>query len=345
MIYIDSKSEQIFIYRDRLEEIFEFGEKNILDNIYLGRVVEYNSSLEAYFVDIGRTKVYLKKSDSGPLNIGEKTLLQITKMTEDKFPKAVVDFTIPGRYMVKIGGENKFSKKLSKEEVEDLKKYSFEGVLFRTESKSATEEELLNEYEKLNSIYNMINYEKDFEPAPRLLYRRDVVEEVVGRYDEDIITNDREIYKKYKNNYKIEYDKNFEIRYSKIYLDYLKLFEEKVELKSGGNIVIEDTTALTVIDVNSDKNWDTSMKNLALSTNREAIEEIMWQVKLRNISGIIIVDFINMKDQKDREKILNFAKKLNSTMNLKLSIHGFTKLGLLEISRQNMGERRKFNEV
>lgn len=345
MIYIDSKSKQIFIYGDRLEEIFEFGENNLLDSIFLGRVVEYNSSLEAYFIDIGRTKVYLRKRDSGPLNIGDKTIVQIVKNTEDKLPRGVVNFTIPGRFMVKIGGENKFSKKLSREEVEDLKKFDLEGVLFRTESKSATEEELRNEYEKLNSIYNMVEYEKDFEPAPRLLYRRDVVEDVISRYDDEIITNDKEIYKKYKNDYPMYYDKNFEIKYSNIYLDYLKLFEEKVELKSGGNIVIEYTTALTVVDVNSDKNWDTSLKNLAYSTNREAIEELMWQVKLRNISGIILVDLINMKDKRDQEKILNFAKKLNSKMDLKLSIHGFTKLNLLEISRKNMGERRKIDEI
>lgn len=72
MIYIDSKSKQIFIYRDRLEEIFEFGDDNLIDNVYLARVVEYNSSLEAYFLDIGRTKVYLRKKDCGPLNIGDK---------------------------------------------------------------------------------------------------------------------------------------------------------------------------------------------------------------------------------------------------------------------------------
>lgn len=345
MIYIDSKSKQIFIYRDRLEEIFEFGDDNLIDDIYLARVVEYNPSLEAYFLDIGRTKVYLRKKDCGPLNIGDKTLVQIDKTTEGKFPRGTSEITIPGRYMVKIGGDNKFSKKLSKDEAQDLKKYDFEGVLFRTESRYATEEELRKEYEILNSIYKEVNFEKDFEPAPRLLYRRDVVQEVLYRYDDEVTTNDREIYKKYKNIYKINYDKNFEIKYSKIYLDYLKLFEEKVELKSGGNIVIEYTTALTVIDVNSDKNWDTNMKNLAFSTNREAIEEIMWQIKLRNISGIILVDLINMKDKKDQDKILGLAKKLNSTMNLRLSVHGFTKLNLLEISRQNSGERRKFYEV
>lgn len=344
MIYIDGKIENIIVFDEKngkIESIYDYGNENLINNIYLARVSNYNKSLEAYFLEIDKDiKAYLRKKDAKNISINDSLIVQIIKNINGKNPRVTCDISIPGKNIVIIGKKNKFSKKLTREDVNRLKKLNFEGVLFRTSAKFATEEELQEEYEKNTKIYEEISSSKNTLPVPRILYKYDVIDFVLKNHDEKIITNDLDLFKKYKKIYDIEYVGDYELKYSTIYMDYLNLFKEKLELDSGANIIIEYTNALTVVDVNSDKKEDESFKNLAFNTNIEAISEFFRQIKLRNISGIIIMDLINMNEEKDRENILIFAEILNKEYSLDLLIHGFTKLGLLEISRQNTGKRR-----
>ncbi|MBE5916835.1 MAG: hypothetical protein E7273_08330 [Pseudobutyrivibrio ruminis] len=105
-----------------------------------------------------------------------------------------------------------------------------------------------------------------------------------------------------------------------------------VHLKSGSNIVIEPTEALTVIDVNTSKNYG---KSTAFDTNIEAIKEIAKQVRLRSISGIIIIDLLKVSKEKQVE-LMEFAKQAFSNDYSQVTIHGFTNLGLLEITRSRI---------
>ena len=113
------------------------------------------------------------------------------------------------------------------------------------------------------------------------------------------------------------------------------LFERKIELDNGGSIFIDVTEALTVIDVNSGKfvGMD-NMEDTALAINLHAIEEISRQVKLRNISGIIIIDFIDVKNKENTNLIINKAKSVFKNDKAKTNIIGMTKLNLMEITRK-----------
>lgn len=111
-----------------------------------------------------------------------------------------------------------------------------------------------------------------------------------------------------------------------------KITSKIVHLKSGANIVIEPTEALTVIDVNTSKNYG---KSTAFDTNIEALKEIAKQVRLRSISGIIIIDLLKVSKEKQVE-LMEFAKQAFSNDYSQVTIHGFTNLGLLEITRSRI---------
>ena len=111
-----------------------------------------------------------------------------------------------------------------------------------------------------------------------------------------------------------------------------ELRKKTVWLKSGSNIVIEQTEALTVIDVNSAK----AKKSTAYEVNDEAAYAIMEQIRLRNISGIIVIDFMKMKNEEEREQIIKKMKQLGKRDFARVSVEDFTKLGLLEMTREKL---------
>jgi len=105
-----------------------------------------------------------------------------------------------------------------------------------------------------------------------------------------------------------------------------------VHLKSGGNLIIEPTEALTIIDVNSSKNYG---KTCAFDTNMEAVEELARQLRLRSISGIVIVDLLKVSKEEQKEIIDTFKKACKEDFS-QVTVHGFTNLGLLEITRSRI---------
>jgi ribonuclease G len=116
---------------------------------------------------------------------------------------------------------------------------------------------------------------------------------------------------------------------------YKELFKRKISLPSGGEIIIDKTEALTVIDVNSKHFTSTqNQQETALITNLEAVEEIFRQLRLRNIGGIIIIDFIDMNEETDKQKVLENVEAETKKDKSKIEIFGFTRLGLLELSRK-----------
>ena len=111
-----------------------------------------------------------------------------------------------------------------------------------------------------------------------------------------------------------------------------KLTDSRVWLKSGANIIIEQLETLTVVDVNTAKNQ--GRKTNALTVNLEAAAEILHQIKLRNISGMIIIDFINMKKQNEIEQLISFIKTHIKANDSKCDFIDITKLGLIELTRK-----------
>jgi len=135
---------------------------------------------------------------------------------------------------------------------------------------------------------------------------------------------------------KVRYVKNISVFFKKYGLDkaLTKLFARYVWLKNGGYIIIEETEAMTVIDVNSGSGCGDTLEENALKTNLEAAEEIVRQIKLRDIGGIVIIDFIDMKNKKNREKLVKRVKELFADEGSKVHVYGITHLGLLEMTRK-----------
>ena len=167
-----------------------------------------------------------------------------------------------------------------------------------------------------------------------------------------VITDDSEIYDKLKqsdsvfqkNTYKFISLQKYED--SLVGLNILFGLKEKITeslnrhvwLKSGADIYIDRTEACTVIDVNSGKSSKKEeSKERYLSLNKEAATEICHQISLRNLSGIILIDFINMKSEDDKAELIAFMKELCKTNDSKMHIIGITKLGIMETTRQKTG--------
>lgn len=293
---------------------------------------------------------------------GEEVIVQVIKESQGtKGPKVTTRISIPGRYLVLTPYSNKInvSRKIeSFKDVNNLKKLGRKiikdemGIIFRTLAEGVDEGLLIDEYNQLCDIYTRIERERNFLPCPKLLYRElDLVFQIVRDSFNDknhrIILNNKDIYEKlllledyfsYSLGEKIVLDKKFSIDKDKMVMnDINQALDRKVVLKSGGHIVIDETEALTAVDVNTGKYVGSySLEETILLTNIEAAEEILRQIRLRDIGGIIIVDFIDMKSQKDISNVLNVLfSNINKDRN-KPNVAGITKLGLVEITRKRI---------
>lgn len=291
---------------------------------------------------------------------GEEVIVQVVKeASETKGAKITTHISLPGRYLVLTPYSNQIN--VSKKIIEDnrrnrLKKIGKRiihddiGIIFRTVSEKADESILKDEYNALVDIYLKIESQRNFLPTPKLLYKDlDLVYQIVrdrfnDRYNK-IIVNNKEIYNNLlllddyfteKLKEKIELDLDFSVEYNtRIQTGIKEALNRKVSLKSGGYIVIDETEALTAIDVNTGNYIGSySLRETVLKTNLEAAEEIARQIKLRDIGGIIIVDFIDMKDEDHTSKVLSQLSKEFLKDRNKPSVIDVTKLSLVEITRR-----------
>ncbi|WP_406242284.1 Rne/Rng family ribonuclease [Tissierella carlieri] len=293
---------------------------------------------------------------------GQEVIVQVIKEPSgNKGAKVTTHIEIPGRYLVFTPFSNKIniSKKITcskeAESLRDIGKRIIKdgmGVIFRTASEAIEESVLKEEYDILYNIYAKIQKEKNFLPCPKLLYKEPSLDYQIIRdsYDdamEKIIVNNKKVYDNlvlmeeiypFKFSNKIELNTDFSIAYDTgIQLDLKMALQRMVPLKSGGYIVIDETEALTAIDVNTGKFVGTnSLGDTILKTNIEAAEEIARQIRLRDIGGIIIVDFIDMKSINDISTVLSTFKKYLKKDKIKTNIIGITKLGLVELTRKKI---------
>ncbi len=224
------------------------------------------------------------------------------------------------------------------------------GMIFRTFSKECSKDEIEEEYSLLSKAFEQLEKEYNYSYAPKLLYRSssmiekmflDYIDSTVSEiYVEDKETKERVlalIHKFASDRLKeikvVETGRAFELLGVEKQLGML--FERKVELSNGGSIFIDVTEALTVIDVNSGKYVGSdSMEDTALAINQHALEEIGRQVKLRDISGIIIIDFIDMKNKDNVDLLISKAKSVFKEDRARTNVLGMTRLNLMEITRK-----------
>ena len=353
----DNKLDEIYIERNN--------QKEITGNIYKGKVVDILNNGEIIFVDIGLEKnaflSFENKKNIPKFSINDKLVVQAkTEPRDEKGAKLTLDYSINGENLVLLPKSKNLSisKKIKDiEEVNRLKNIFLNvnnGLILRTNSKGKSEENLLEEYRRLENIDNQIN--KDFEKINvGLLYDvNSILKKVVALFDdsiEEFIIDNEYIFEEIKSLLieigKIDlikklrkYFKDEDIfEYYNINSQIERALDRKVYLDSGAYIIIEKTEALISIDVNTGQNTgNKTSQELIFQTNLEATKEIARQIKLRNLAGIIIVDFIDMKKISDRKRVLEELKKYLSEDKAEINSVEYTNLGLIQFTRKRQGK-------
>lgn len=346
--------------------------QNIVSNIQAA-FVEINKGLLCYLSlsDVKEPVLTGGRVWDDKLKVGDELLVQVERdALKTKQPAVTTKLSLTGSYMVlnatksgKIGISNKLSGNLK----EKIKSYIAENgletvydMVIRTNAGSleGNYEVLAKEWNRLNEEMNRILEVASYRTCFSLLkqsvpeYLKALQEIYREEYDE-IVTDDRDIFAEIKDFLENQgndtplrlYEDNL-LPMQKLYSVETKLNEalgSRIWLKSGGYLIIEPTEALTVIDVNTGK-YD-AKKGDAEETyykiNLEAAREIAFQLRLRNLSGIIIVDFINMKSEEHQKMLLQELRGCIKKDTVKTDVVDITALGLVEITRKKINKPLK----
>lgn len=348
--------------------------RSIVGNIYKGKVKNIIKGMQSAFIDIGIGKnAYLFINDinkKGKLNNGSDSITKILKPGQDiivqvskdsiglKNPKVTMNISLPGKYVVLlpetdyIGISHRIEieeKRLELLNIAKKLKPDNVGIIIRTAAQYADEEEFERDILSLCDLYEKIMRKYKSANSPELIYEEEnfvvkYIRDLSSFMVDEIVINDFEQYEKtidYMNkqgqNISIKYEEGDLIGLYGVERQVERLLDKKIWLKSGGFIIIEKAEALTVIDVNTGKYvGKSSLQETILKTNIEAAKEIALQLRLRDIGGIIIIDFIDMDNESDRQKLLSIFEDSLKSDRSKCSILGFTQLGLVEMTRKRV---------
>ena len=297
---------------------------------------------------------------------GDEVIVQVIKEPfGSKGARVTTHITLPGRYLVLmpctdyLGVSRRISSEEErnrlKKEVEEIRPKNV-GVIIRTVAENKTGEAFVDDMKFLLKLWRKIEKEKKSGFAPRIIYKdSDLVDKTIRDiFDKEIdefVINDAEEYKSALD--LVELISPHLKEKVKLYNDCIEIFKHykidpqiesamarNVWLKSGGYIVIDSTEALTVIDVNTGKYvGSTNLENTVYNTNVEAAREIAKQLRLRDIGGIIIVDFIDMTKDEYIAKVLNVLEDSLEKDRTKTKVLGMTSLGLVEITRKKARQK------
>ncbi len=299
------------------------------------------------------------------LQEGEEVFVQVSKDSIGTKGARVTSYiTLPGRYLVLMPGVEHIgvSRKILQEDertrlkdiISNLKPKDY-GFIIRTASEGCTEEEIKKDIEYLMLLWDNIDKKKEKIQAPQLLYSdldltlrsgRDLLAHDIDK----LIIDSNDEYQKvidFVNTYfpklisKIEYYEGTEPIFDAygVELEIPKALGKRVWLKSGGYIVIDQTEALNSVDVNTGKFvGKASLEDTIFKTNIEAVKEIAYQIQLRNLGGIIIIDFIDMEKEENRKKLFSVFQEAMSNDRAKCTILEVSELGLIQMTRKRVRE-------
>ena len=348
----------------------------VLGNIYVAKVQNIVKNINGAFLDLGKEQlcyysladnkrpIILNATNRENIAVGDLLLVQIQKEAmKTKLPGATSYLNLTGKYLVltvgkcSIGISNKIN---SIEERNRLKtwmskKVSKEyGWIVRTNAEHIAEEALEQEAIRLIKKYESLMSIANYRTSGQLLYEAPAsyltaLRDQNGESFERIITDDELLYEQLKqyledyqpeDRHKLELYQDPMISLSNLLgleKDIEESIREKVWLKSGGYLVIQLTEAMVVIDVNTGKsiNKKKSQEHF-LQINLEAAKEIARQIRLRNLSGIIIVDFIDLDTEEAKETLLASLRKFVAKDRIKTDVIDMTKLNLVEITRKKV---------
>jgi ribonuclease G len=349
------------------------GEEEIIGNIYCGVVKNVLPQMSAVFVDIGLKdkNVYLPfknliSSDKGK-NLGDIVYVQVVKGSlGNKSPEVTEKITLPGKFVVylptspqhRVFLSQKIKDREKREKLLSLGRQYLPpvgSIILRTESAEVTESEIRKEIKDLQVLWSRIEVKKRLAPCPGLVWRNIGIENEIIRdtplstLNSVIVTSPTEYglildfaaayVPSLKDKIKPYYDKKDIFELFNIEKDIKNIYKPRVDLPSGAYLLIEHSSAAWVIDVNSGGYVGTpeasaTFEETAFCVNMEAIPEIVRQIRLRDLSGIIIIDFINIKNPKRKNLIYETLRKEMRCDRAKHKILPFNSLGLVEISRE-----------
>ncbi len=330
-----------------------------LGNIYKGIVKDKKLGIGAYFVDIGiEHDCFLPASDTlySKMEIGDDILVQVTKKSRPyKHVQVTMKLSMSGEYLVYLPFSKyaAASKKLQEDERQHWLTFAKthireqEGLIIRTAAATAGYEQVEGELQSLRNETTQLLNKSEKVKAPALLYTgMTCIERILNTYSSSgrtvIQTDHMNINQQIKdwmstNRQKdpptVHLEKHLQINFKR---EIELALKKVVWLKDGSYLLIEEGEALTVIDVNTGKS---SAQRLTI--NEQAMIEAMRQIRLRNLSGMIVIDFLRMSSFEEQKTIQKQLEKISKLDNKTVTVFGFTKMGLFELTRKNEGRTLK----
>ena len=366
VLFADGKPVEIHFEREE--------NRSILGNIYVGKVTNIVKNIQAAFIEIENRvacyysigdnphPIYVSHKNTERLAVGDELLVQVSRESvKTKSPTVTSNLSLTGRYLVLTTGKKEIgvSSKLSAEtrrrllsETADILDEGF-GWILRTNAAEASSDELKAEADELTGRCQKLLKIAPHRPCRSCLYQNPAqwlihIRDLYNAEYEQILTDDADLYAQldaYLREYlpaKQELLKLYQDRLlplSKLYpveSAFDEALRERIWLKSGAYLVIQRTEALTVIDVNTGKCERGKAEDTFLRINLEAAGEIARQLRLRNLSGIIVVDFINMTSKTQQNIVLETLDEILKKDPVKACVVDITKLGLVEITRKRV---------
>lgn len=345
-----------------------------LGNIYIGKVKNIVQNIGAAFIEIKNgvncyydmkdapKAIFTSKIGNKPLCIGDELVVQVNKeAVKTKAPTVTSNLSFSGRYAVithgntRIGVSSKVpgqQRAVFKEQLKEFRNDRF-GIIVRTNARNADIDQVMDEIESLKAQYESIKAAAMTRTCFSCLKSSppEYITDLKNVYMdgmEEIVVNDKDLYEDIQSYFEKEmpdktglirlYDNDYPM--SKLYSTQTILenaLKEKVWLKHGGYLIIQPTEALTVIDVNSGKNTGKSKEEEGIiKINLEAAAEAAKQIRLRNLSGIIIIDFINMENADNLEKLTKRFRELLAKDPIQTTLVDVTLLNLVEVTRKKV---------
>ena len=330
--------------------------------------VDFGSTRHGFLPLRELSRKFYKKNSQGKsectLKEGQEILVQINK--EERGTKGATlstQISIAGRFMVLIANSDKsggISRRITGDEREDLKNQISKldipegmSVIIRTAGRDRSFEELQNDLSYLISLWDDINATQASADSPQLIYKDDklivrVFRDIFRDDIEEILVDDKSVFEEAKNFAELVipdqkdkvklYDEEIPLfnRYQ-IESQIELAFQREISLPSGGSIVIDPTEAMTTIDINSARSTKgKDIEETALKTNLESAKEIARQLRLRDVGGLIVIDFIDMQNEESQNKVENAFRRAVSSDRARIQMENISRFGLLEVSRQRL---------
>ena len=355
------------IYRGRVQNVLPGMEAAFIDIGTPKNAVLYHGDVRYDVDDIESANASGQPRIEQLLRPGQTILCQVTKNPIGaKGARLTQEVSLPGRFVVLVPNSTAYgiSKRLEDAERKRLRRIvdairpQGHGVIVRTAAAGASAEELEHDVERLVGQWEAIAADSLRGHGPALLYREPaiavrVIREELNREYRAVVIDDRALYEQVREYVgavnpeladRVEYfDPEVEalpvFERFHVHEQLHKALDRKVYLPSGGSLVIDRTEALTVIDVNTGKNvGTTSLEETVYRNNLEAAEEVARQLRLRDIGGIIVIDFIDMEIRENRDKVGSALRAALARDKTRTQVFDISELGLVEMTRKRVSE-------